>query len=758
MGTIIKRCSVSKILHIKESNAGAFTVCFFTSNLKGQAQSFPENIQTYGATAYFKVSSQHLPAKLLEKMSFDLEGHREKDKYGKTQNEQVFVAEKASESLPETHGEIVKFLVKNCKGVGKVMAEAVAASFGESTLDICAHKPRRLLGIPKMTETLLGNINYACVSALVRSDVQILLKNADVGVEAINKLVEAYGDEATNILKSEPYRPVDLLGFLTTDKIAVSLGEAPDSERRLRAATKEAQKRACSKTGNMCAELSAMLTQMRELTPDVDETKLTEAVDKASAAFNVVKQGQYYYNKNDFITERDMASKIAEFANEKPTKEKEIEKAFLEWQKENAMILSPKQAEAVRNLRYRISIVTGGPGTGKTTCLRAIMDVYHKVWPSEHILLMAPTGLAAKRMAESTGMNSATIHKACGLVPADNPSGFAAQGECRICGFVGIDEMSMVGEHLFAFAVDAIVNSPSTRIVLLGDTDQLAPVTRGDVLRDLIQCGVVKTVRLDVNYRQGSTSTITDASIKIRENRAYSGATRNLKFDDEFDFISVTDPDKKTEADEIMKRVVEEYKKGVIKYGIKGTIVLTPTHFDRGTPTGYLCKNRVNTAIQAEINPKIAGKSFVEVNHQTFMKGDRIIQRRNTDEVINGDLGTIVSIVKEGNDLCVGIIFDSKDEVTEYDANDMKDVELAYAITVHSSQGCEFPCCIFPVSSTYGPMLTRPLYYTGITRAKKNLVLIGDEEALKKALRTNRVQGRKSLLGPRIIKRVKAAE
>lgn len=758
MGTIIKRCSVSKILHIKESNAGAFTVCFFTSNLKGQAQSFPENIQTYGATAYFKVSSQHLPAKLLEKMSFDLEGHWEKDKYGKTQNEQVFVAEKASESLPETHGEIVKFLVKNCKGVGKVMAEAVATSFGENTLDICAHKPRRLLGIPKMTETLLGNINYACVSALVRSDVQTLLKNADVGVEAINKLVEAYGDEATNILKSEPYKPVDLLGFLTTDKIAVSLGETPDSERRLRAAAKEAQKRACSKTGNMCAELNTMLTQMRELTPDVDETKLTEAVDKASAAFNVVKQGQYYYSKSDFITERDMARKIAEFANEKPTKEKEIEKAFLEWQKENAMILSPKQAEAARNLRYRISIVTGGPGTGKTTCLRAIMDVYHKVWPSEHILLMAPTGLAAKRMAESTGMNSATIHKACGLVPADNPSGFAAQGECRICGFVGIDEMSMVGEHLFAFAVDAIVNSPSTRIVLLGDTDQLAPVTRGDVLRDLIQCGVVKTVRLDVNYRQGSTSTITDASIKIRENSAYSGITRNLKFDDEFNFVSITDPDKKQEANLILEKIIEEYKRGVMKYGIEGTIVLTPTHYDRGTPTGYLCKNRVNTAIQAAINPKSDEKPFIEVNHQIFMVGDRIIQRKNTDNAINGDLGTIVAIIKDGNETHVEIIFDSREDVLVYDSNNVKDIELAYAITVHSSQGCEFPCCIFPVSSTYGPMLTKPLYYTGITRAKKNLVLIGDEEAFKKAIRTNRTQGRKSLLGPRIIKRVKETE
>ena len=508
----------------------------------------------------------------------------------------------------------------------------------------------------------------------------------------------------------------------------------------------------------MCAELSAMLTQMRELTPDVDETKLTEAVDKASAAFNVVKQGQYYYNKNDFITERDMASKIAEFANEKPTKEKEIEKAFLEWQKENAMILSPKQAEAVRNLRYRISIVTGGPGTGKTTCLRAIMDVYHKVWPSEHILLMAPTGLAAKRMAESTGMNSATIHKACGLVPADNPSGFAAQGECRICGFVGIDEMSMVGEHLFAFAVDAIVNSPSTRIVLLGDTDQLAPVTRGDVLRDLIQCGVVKTVRLDVNYRQGSTSTITDASIKIRENRAYSGIKRNLKFDDEFNFVSITDPDKKQEANLILEKIIEEYKRGVMKYGIEGTIVLTPTHYDRGTPTGYLCKNRVNTAIQAAINPRSDEKPSVEVNHQIFMVGDRIIQRKNTDNAINGDLGTIVAITKDGNETHVEIIFDSREDVLVYDSNNVKDIELAYAITVHSSQGCEFPCCIFPVSSTYGPMLTKPLYYTGITRAKKNLVLIGDEEAFKKAIRTNRTQGRKSLLGPRIIKRVKETE
>lgn len=585
----INKCSVNKVMRVVHDTKNAYSVCLFTANYTKQAEAFPDNIQKYGTTALFKVSSYHLPAKLLGKISFNLEGHWEKDTHGTKGDEKIFVAEKASESMPETRAEIIKFLMNSSKGVGKVTAETIYNKFGNETLDICAHKPRRLRDIPKMTEQMLGNINAACLSALVRADVQILLGKAELEVSVINQIVEAYGDEATTVLKSEPYKLVRLLGFSTTDHIAMSMGEEPNSERRLRAAT----------------------------------------------------------------------------------------------------------------------------------------------------------------------MNSATIHKACGLVPADNPSGFKAQGECRICGFVGIDEMSMVGEHLFAFAVDAVLNSPSTRIVLLGDTDQLAPVSRGDVLRDLIECGVIKTVRLDVNYRQGSTSTITDASIKIRENRAYSGMTRNLRFDDEFNFISVTDPDEKTEADKIMKTIVEEYRKGVAQYGMQGTIVLTPTHYDKGTPTGYLCKNRVNVEIQAAVNPKTDGKPFYEVNHQTFMAGDRVIQRKNTEAVINGDLGTVQEILKDDDGVRVCILFDSKNEVLTYDSNDMKNVELAYAITVHSSQGCEFPCCIFPVSSSYGPMLTKPLYYTGITRAKKKLVMIGDEEALKKAVRTTRTQGRKSLLGPRIIKRLR---
>ena len=718
---------------------------------------FPPEVRRYGGmTAEFKATSQHIPVELLKKISFRLEGHWAPD--SKEENEKIFVAEKATEILPETESEVCKFLMRNCSSLGKTMASHIVERFGMNTLDVCAHHCKQLFDIPRIDDKVIAKLNDACLSALVRADVLKLLQGVDISPSAINTLVETYGNETIHVLENNPYKPVPILGFAVMDHIALAMGEPVDSERRMTCATIEALHIACQKTGSMCAEESAILARMAAFTPQVSAERQKEALDSVTKAYSVIKQGKYYYDKDDFLAERKMSAKIVELASAKPVKEREIEDAFIKWQKVNSIILSPRQAEAVRNLKYRISIVTGGPGTGKTTCLRAIMDVYHMVWPDEHILLMAPTGLAAKRMAESTGMNSSTIHKACGLIPANNSSGFTAQGDCTICGFIGIDEMSMVGEHLFAYAIDAVLSSPSTRIVLLGDTDQLAPVARGDVLRDLIKCGVIKTVRLDVNYRQGSTSTITDASIKIRENRAYTGDTRNLVFDNEFRFIPVVNKDKEKEANEIMNHIVEEYLNGVSKYGMEGTIVLTPTHYDKGTPSGYLCKNRVNTAIQAVVNPKTDDKFCVEIGKQLFMVGDRIIQRKNTEQVINGDLGTIQSIVQLESDVAVEIYFDSKGETLVYNNEDMKDIELAYAITVHSSQGCEFPCCIIPVSMTYGVMLTKPLYYTGITRAKKKLVMIGDEEALKYALQNFRKQTRKSLLGPRIITKLKKAK
>lgn len=273
----IKKCSMNKIVYAPPVANGSYTVCFFTANLKGQAAAFPDNIQKCGTTAFFKVSSYHLPKSLLNKMSFNLEGHWEKDTNAKSQDGHIFIAEKASESLPETTSEIIKFFEKNCKGVGKVMATEIANAFGAKTLDICAHQPKKLEAIPKMTPVLLGNINSACLSALVRADVQALLKDSNVEVSVIDKIVEEYSDEATTILRCEPYKTVSLLGFSTADKIAMSLGEDADSVRRMHAATVEAQKRACTRTGNMCAEQDAIKAQLQVLTPEVS----SDVMDKA---------------------------------------------------------------------------------------------------------------------------------------------------------------------------------------------------------------------------------------------------------------------------------------------------------------------------------------------------------------------------------------------------------------------------------------------------------------------------------------------
>ena len=517
------------------------------------------------------------------------------------------------------------------------------------------------------------------------------------------------------------------------------------------------------KTGCLCVSG----TMVREETNVILERSVSldiiqQNIDALCASYDVVKQGDWLYEKDDFVLERLLARKLARFVTIPAEKEEEIEKALQKWQSEHSIVLSARQTDAVRNLKYRLSIVTGGPGTGKTTTLRAILDVYHEVFPHEQVLLMAPTGLAAKRMTDSTQCPSSTIHSACGLIPSTSSSGFEPQDECYITdGFIGIDEMSMVGEHLFGYTMDAIQLQKNTRVVLLGDVDQLAPVARGDVLRDLIACGMVPTTVLDCNYRQGKDSAITDASIKIREDKAYSEEGNcMLNFnDDDLSFIPCENDDLRAEADEIISFLVDEYLAGVAKYGVQGTIILTPTHFDKGKPSGYLCKDVLNKVVQERINPDTPTKASCKIGQQVFREGDRVIQRKNTSVVINGDLGTIQSITSDGEgDMQIQIMFDSKTEPLEYGLKDMRNVELAYAITIHSSQGCEFPMCIMPVSMSFSVMLTRAVYYTGITRAKKRLVLIGNHAALRRALENKRRGNRKSLLGPRIITKVKNAK
>lgn len=740
------------------SGDGRFSINVFTAVWDENV--FPDGLDRYGTTCMFtacgKVHVDESEKKDADKgTEYYLFGSWEKDK--KKKGSVIFEVTKSSVALPEKEKQIVAFLTRKCRGVGKVTAEKTASVFGKDTITICARQPQRIVAeVPGIKQRAADTMTKACRQALVLIDFERILGEADVPEDVLSKLADEFGDKALDVAKGNAYQFCACVGFENADKIAIALGEPRDSERRIGAALYEAVGVVCRKTGCMCADGAATLSTASEMLGTAVSAKAIRAkLSKMCHEYDLVLQGTFLYYKEDLVTERTLAHNVANFVGSGAQDEERIEESLRKWQENHEIVLSERQANAVRNLKYHISIVTGGPGTGKTTTLRAIMDVYRDLYPAEEVLLMAPTGLAAKRMTDSTGHSASTIHSACGLVPANNASGFSSQDGCTItAGFVGIDEMSMVGEHLFSFAMDAIKNQPCTRVVLLGDVDQLGPVSRGDVLNDLIHCGAVPTTVLDCNYRQGKDSTITDACVKIREDRAYSGSGCNLTFDEELRLRPVQNNDKRTEADQIIETVVSYYLKGVEKFGQKGAIILTPTHYDRGTPSGFLCKDVLNRVIQEKVNPDDGTKATCKCGGQLFRVGDRIIQRKNTSVAINGDLGTIVGIRSDDGDLVVSIAFDSADAPLEYDRKQLHEVELAYAITVHSSQGCEFPCCVIPVSSTFSVMLSRAIYYTAISRARERCVLVGDGDALKRAIQNKKREERKSHLGPRIIKYV----
>ena len=736
-----------------------FAICVFTAK-PAEKDKLPDGLRMYGTTAMF-LASGRIPESD-KGVQFALTGAWAKNKRGagKKGEEKIFEVSRAIIAVPETENGVAQYISRNCKGyVAKTMAKQLAARYGKDAIRICAHDTDRVRrDFPKLNEKKAEMLATSCRAVLILDDLESLLGDANISRDMLDKIVDAYGDRTVEMAKNNAFQFVDVAGFAVSDKIALAAGMEKNDARRIRAGVMESVRSVCKKTGCMCAETDAVLSTAYELLGnDVPAVAVQHGCETLCDSYTLVKQGRWLYIKEDFVTERSLADHVARFVSVPADKEAEIENAFAEWQRENSIVLSPKQAEAVRNLKYRISIVTGGPGTGKTTTLRAIMDVYHKVFKQEPILLMAPTGLAAKRMTDSTHMAADTIHHACGLVPANSASGFSPAKDCTIRpGFIGIDEMSMVGTHLFGFAMDAIPNRENTRIVLLGDVDQLSPVARGDALRDLIQCGLVKTTVLDCNYRQGADSAIKDAAIKIREDRAFQRDACDFRFGEQLLFTDCKRDDLREEADAVIEAVVQQYLDGVAQFGVKGTIVLTPTHFDRGTPAGYLCKDVLNNIIRDKINPDDGAKTSCKIGNQVFRAGDRVIQRKNTDDAINGDLGSIVRILNSTDgDMEVEIDFDGKPAHLLYGKKEMRDVELAYAITVHSSQGCEFPMCILPVSMSYGIMLTRAVYYTAITRAKTKLALIGDQAALKRAIDNKRRGVRKSLLGPRIITKTK---
>ena len=363
------------------------------------------------------------------------------------------------------------------------------------------------------------------------------------------------------------------------------------------------------------------------------------------------------------------------------------------------------------------------------------METYEKIYPDGQITLMAPTGLAAKRMTESCERPAKTIHKTLGLVPADTPSGFEAPGDGQKLagGLIIVDEFSMVGIHLANFLIDATDCTPGTHIVFVGDVDQLPSVTPGAILRDLIDCGKVHVTRLTKNYRQASGSMIADVAVKVN-----TGNTRDLNFSKDCVFTEVPE-------NAIVQSVIDEFTKSVGEYGFDNTYVITPTHKSDKDP---LSSNMLNKKLQEIINPPVEGRLDAVSGERHFRVGDRVINKKNATDVINGDIGKVVEVISE--DVGATLKIDFSGEIIEFPPERLKNLELAYAITVHSSQGCEFKSVIMPISYSHRFMLTRNLVYTAITRAKVKMNLIGNKNAMLASVSNTKTGGVSDLLCARL--------
>lgn len=432
-----------------------------------------------------------------------------------------------------------------------------------------------------------------------------------------------------------------------------------------------------------------------------------------------------------FAQEDETARRIAMRLVE-PSEPERIERVLERVKREMGVVLSSKQEAAVyAAYRHNLSIITGSPGTGKTTVLKTILQVYHRLYPDGQIVLMAPTGRASRRMAESTGFDMArTLHSGLGLGSEEDDVNRTKQQEPLSADLIIVDEFSMVDMWLADKFFSRIKDG--ARIVLVGDPDQLPSVGAGNVFRELIDCELVPVTVLDQIFRQSKDSLIAYNAKFINE-----GNTK-LYYGPDFMFMA---SDNQADAAE---RIISRYCREIEESGIDRVQILSPFRSE-----GAASAEQLNEAIREVVNPFRSAEDEIKIGVKVFRVNDRIMQTKNTAKVSNGDLGFIRYIKDGENGKRVGLDFGVGREL-EYSVEDMVNLDLAYATTIHKSMGSEYETVIMPLLKAHSIMLYRNLLYTGITRAKKRVVLIGQKQVLFMEIHRNEISKRNTLLGARI--------
>lgn len=643
-------------------------------------------------------------------------------KYG-----QQFQCSTWEEVMPATAYGIEKYLGSGLvKGIGPKFARLIVDRFGTGTIDVIETDIDRLNEVHGIGPKRIAKIRESWEKQKDIKNVMLFLQGHGVSTAFAAKIYREYGKESVSKVQENPYRLADDIwgiGFKTADGIASRMGYGKDDPRRVRSGILYTLGQLADE-GHCFATDEQLLGTAAELL-DVGEEAIGAVLADMSGADDVITDGEAIYLPPFHYAECGVARRLLALRNGNgslfPEDEPELPRG-------EGIVYDETQLEAVRlALKSKVMVLTGGPGTGKTTTTKAIIGALRS--SGMKVLLAAPTGRASKRMSEATGMEAKTIHRMLEYNPKD---GYQRNADNPLTGdALIVDECSMIDILLMNNLLKAVPDG--MRLILVGDIDQLPSVGAGNVLRDIIDSGAVPVIRLTRIFRQAQTSRIVMSAHAVN-----SGRLPDLSNGRETDFFFLREEDPEKVAESIVDLVGRRLP-GAYGIGADSIQVLTPMQ------RGVVGAASLNIALQQSLNGN--GDSLSRGGY-TFRKGDRVMQLRNDydKEVFNGDLGYITEVNLE--DRVLKVDFDGRE--TEYDSSELDELSLAYATTIHKAQGSEYPVVVIPVMMNHFVMLQRNLIYTGITRARKVCVLIGQLKALSYAVRNLTVQKRNTRLKERL--------
>lgn len=647
-----------------------------------------------------------------------------------------FAADGWSRIIPESVDGIERFLGSGAvKGLGPALAHRVVAAFGKDTMKILERDPQRLLEVEGIGPKKLAVITESFYEEKQVNDIAYDLEQHGVAGRYAGRLLQKYGDDVHYVLTEEPYRmiaEIDGIGFKTADQMALAYGMDRQDPQRLSAGLTYVLQ-TMTQNGHVCipdAELvrrAAFILQADALgLHDI----LKEAIEVGQLCTADFQGTVYVYTPEAYEEENYIARRIQDMAAMKPLPMKTHVQLFLDrWQDSCHFELADKQREAVeKSLESGMTVITGGPGTGKTTVVQTIIRLAEQ--EGLRILLCAPTGRAAKRLAETTQRKAKTIHRL--LIPDGR------QGRIQVFEYnetkllpadlVIVDEVSMLDMEMMYHLLSAL--KPQCRCILVGDADQLPSVGAGAVLHDIIASGQVPVVRLDTIFRQQEGGRIVTNAHLIN-----SGRLPVVNEDPEFRFVEIEDEAQGAE------KISALYNSELLETGDKFAVqVLSPMYKN---PCGV---DNLNQLIQGRFNPPAEEKGELKGKNVIFRVGDKVMQKHNDYEkgVFNGDIGEIFAIQKD----MVYVRYPEQD--VKYEGQEVDEITLAYAITVHKSQGSEYHTVIMVLVNSHAIMLQRNLFYTAVTRAKRKVILVGTKRAVQTAVQNQRTSRRFTLLIPRL--------